>query len=79
VGYSCEHSKESSCSIKFWEILVEMKDWWLLKKDSAPIELVHRRCRNCAMRSFTICSFHQAARSVNGRAENSIHNDGRKS
>jgi hypothetical protein len=25
-----------SCSIKYWEILEQLSDWWLLKKDSAP-------------------------------------------
>jgi hypothetical protein len=33
---SCEHDKELSGSIKFWEILEYLRDWQLLKKGSAP-------------------------------------------
>jgi hypothetical protein len=32
---SCEHGNEHSGSIKYWEILEKLSDWWLLKKDSA--------------------------------------------
>jgi hypothetical protein len=32
---SRERSNEPSVSIK-WEILEQLSDWWLLKKDSAP-------------------------------------------
>jgi hypothetical protein len=31
-----EHGNETSGSIKCWEILEELSDWRLLKKDSAP-------------------------------------------
>jgi hypothetical protein len=33
---SCERDNEPSSSIKCWEILKYLSDWWLLKKDSAP-------------------------------------------
>jgi hypothetical protein len=33
---SCEHGNESSCSIKYWEILEYLSDWRLLKKGSTP-------------------------------------------
>jgi hypothetical protein len=32
---SCDHENEVSASIKFWEILEYLRDWWLLK-NSAP-------------------------------------------
>jgi hypothetical protein len=28
----CEHGNEPTGSIKCWEILEEVRDWWLLKK-----------------------------------------------
>jgi hypothetical protein len=31
---SCPHSNEPRGSIKYWEILERLSDWWLLKKDS---------------------------------------------
>jgi hypothetical protein len=34
VEGSCEHGNEPSGSIKCWEILKKLSDWWLLKKDS---------------------------------------------
>jgi hypothetical protein len=33
---SCEHGNEPSGSIKLWEILEQLSDWWLLKKDPTP-------------------------------------------
>jgi hypothetical protein len=33
---SCEHGDEPSGSIKCWEVLEWLHNWWLLKKDSAP-------------------------------------------
>jgi hypothetical protein len=33
---SCEHGNEPSGFIKYWEILEQFSDWWLLKKASAP-------------------------------------------
>jgi hypothetical protein len=36
VEGSCEHGNDSSGSIKCWEILEEMRNWWLLKKGSVP-------------------------------------------
>jgi hypothetical protein len=36
VEGSCEHGNEPSDSIKYWEVLEGMSDWWILKKDSAP-------------------------------------------
>jgi hypothetical protein len=32
----CEHGNELSCSINCWEILEQLSNWRLLKKDSAP-------------------------------------------
>jgi hypothetical protein len=32
----CEHGNEPSGSIKCWEILEQLNNWRLLKKDSAP-------------------------------------------
>jgi hypothetical protein len=32
----CEHGNEPSGSIKCWEILEQLRNWRLLKKDSAP-------------------------------------------
>jgi hypothetical protein len=32
---TCEHSNESSSSIKCWEILEWLRDWWSFKTDSA--------------------------------------------
>jgi hypothetical protein len=31
----CEHGNELSGSIKFWEIIKWLRDWRILKKDSA--------------------------------------------
>jgi hypothetical protein len=31
---SCEHASETSVSIKGWEFLDHLNDYWLLKKDS---------------------------------------------
>jgi hypothetical protein len=36
VESSCEHAKEPSGSIKFWEVLAWLHNWWFLKKGSAP-------------------------------------------
>jgi hypothetical protein len=36
VEGSCEHGNEHSCSIKCWEIVEWLRNWRLLKKDSAP-------------------------------------------
>jgi hypothetical protein len=36
VEGSCEHGDEPSDSIKFWEVLEWLHNWWLLKKGSAP-------------------------------------------
>jgi hypothetical protein len=33
---SCEHGNEPSGSIKFWEVIELLHNWWLLKKASAP-------------------------------------------
>jgi hypothetical protein len=33
---SCEHGNEPSGSIKWWELLELLYNWWLLKKGSAP-------------------------------------------
>jgi hypothetical protein len=33
---SCEHANEILGSIKCWEILEQLSDWRLLKKDSTP-------------------------------------------
>jgi hypothetical protein len=38
---SCEHANEPSVSIKCWEILEQMSDWWFLKKGSAPWKLLN--------------------------------------
>jgi hypothetical protein len=35
-GVSYEHSIEPSGSIKCWEVLEGLDNWWLLKKCSAP-------------------------------------------
>jgi hypothetical protein len=35
VEGSCEHGNEPSGSIKCWEVLEQMHNWRLLKKDSA--------------------------------------------
>jgi hypothetical protein len=32
----CEHGNEHTGSIKCWEILEQLSDWWFLKKDSDP-------------------------------------------
>jgi hypothetical protein len=37
VAGSCEHDNKPSGSIKCWEILEELSNWWLLKKDSIPL------------------------------------------
>jgi hypothetical protein len=36
VAGSCEHGNEPSGSIKCWEILGQLSNQWLLKKDSVP-------------------------------------------
>jgi hypothetical protein len=36
VEGSCEHGIEPSGSVKFWEVLEELHNWRLPKKDSAP-------------------------------------------
>jgi hypothetical protein len=36
VEGSCEHGNEPSGSTKCWKILEQLRDWPLLKKDSAP-------------------------------------------
>jgi hypothetical protein len=36
VECSCEHGNEPSCSIRCWEILEQLSDWRLFKKNSAP-------------------------------------------
>jgi hypothetical protein len=33
---SYEHGNEPSDSIKCWEILEQLSNWWLFRKDSAP-------------------------------------------
>jgi hypothetical protein len=33
---SYEYVNKPSVSIKFWEILEWLSDWWLLKKESTP-------------------------------------------
>jgi predicted deacylase len=35
VKGSCEHGNELPGSIKCWEIIDKLRDWWLLKKDTA--------------------------------------------
>jgi hypothetical protein len=32
----CEQGNEPSDSIKRWEILEQLRNWWLFKKGSAP-------------------------------------------
>jgi hypothetical protein len=34
VEGSCEHGNERSGSVKYWEVLEQLSDWRLLKKDS---------------------------------------------
>jgi hypothetical protein len=34
---ACEHGNKSSRSVKFCEILEQLRNWLLLKKDSAPV------------------------------------------
>jgi hypothetical protein len=41
VEGSCEHGNEPSGSIKCCEVLVKLSDWRLLKKGSAPSNLVN--------------------------------------
>jgi hypothetical protein len=41
VVASSEHGNELSGSIKCWEILEWLSDWWLLKKGSAPQTFPH--------------------------------------
>jgi hypothetical protein len=36
VEGSCEHGNELSGSLKYWEVLVWLHNWQLLKKGSAP-------------------------------------------
>jgi hypothetical protein len=36
VEGSCEHGIEPSGTIKCWEVLEWLRNWWLLKKGSAP-------------------------------------------
>jgi hypothetical protein len=36
VEGSCEHGIEPSGSIKCWEVLERLHNWWLLEKGSAP-------------------------------------------
>jgi hypothetical protein len=36
VEGSGEHGNEPSGSIKCWEVLEQLHNWWLLKKGSAP-------------------------------------------
>jgi hypothetical protein len=36
VEASCKHVIELLGSIKYWEFLEQLSDWWLLKKDSVP-------------------------------------------
>jgi hypothetical protein len=36
VDGSCEHGNDISVSIRCWEILEQLSDWRLLRKDSAP-------------------------------------------
>jgi hypothetical protein len=36
VEGSCEHGTEPSGSIKYWQILEQLSDWWLLNNDSTP-------------------------------------------
>jgi hypothetical protein len=36
VEGSCQHGNELSGSVKCWEVLEQLSDWWLLKKGSAP-------------------------------------------
>jgi hypothetical protein len=38
VVVSCEHDNETSGSIKCWEILEWLSDWWLLKNDSEKMK-----------------------------------------
>jgi hypothetical protein len=37
VKGSCEHGIEPSGSIKYWEVLEWLHNWWLLEKGSAPL------------------------------------------
>jgi hypothetical protein len=36
VEGSCEDGNEPSGSLKCWEVLEELHNWWLIKKGSAP-------------------------------------------
>jgi hypothetical protein len=36
VKGSCEHSIEPLGSVKCWEVLEGLHNWWLLKKGSVP-------------------------------------------
>jgi hypothetical protein len=38
---SCGQGNESLGPIKCWEIVEELADWWLLKKDLAPWSYLH--------------------------------------
>jgi hypothetical protein len=37
VEGSCEHGIEPSGSIKCWEVLEGLHNWWLLKKGSSSV------------------------------------------
>jgi hypothetical protein len=41
VKGSCEHGNEPTGSIKCWEVLEWLLNWWLLKKGSAPLSECH--------------------------------------
>jgi hypothetical protein len=43
-GRICDHGSELSGSIKCWEVLEQLNDWWLLKKDSqvSSVGFVHK-------------------------------------
>jgi hypothetical protein len=45
VEGSFEHGNEPLGSIKCWEILEQLSNWWLFKKDSAPWSLFNSRVR----------------------------------
>jgi hypothetical protein len=51
VEGSCEHGNEPSGSIKCWEVLEWLHNWWLLKKGSVP--RVMMMTRNVSLDEFS--------------------------
>jgi hypothetical protein len=52
---SCEHGYEPSGSLKCWEIFEWLSDWWLLKKDEAPLSYLY----DAYLTMFSIAKFIQ--------------------